>query len=200
MKAWRLSGATPPESPRSDQASPMTGDQTVGTPEGDPEEPGYRRIGPVQIRRDASYGPIALILVSFAGGQFFADPGIEVTLFDAGAVDDHAVGVVVVFQELDLYVMGLEDGRIRAVDGRLENSDCTVDYLPDDPRGRSRNPNGTTGVLTDSCGGGVWAMTGDAISGTNEPLRTPQITFRRADDGLLHVWVEVITLDVTTTE
>lgn len=185
----------------------MTDDQaTPEAADGESDEPGYRQVGPVRIRRDASYGPIALILVSLAGifavfwGQFFADPGIDVTLFDAGTVDDHAVGVVVVFEELDLYVIGLEDGRIRAVDGRLENSACTVNYLPDDPRGRSHNPTGTTGVLEDSCGGAVWALTGDAISGTNEPLRTPQITFRRDEDDALHVWVEIITLDVTTGE
>jgi hypothetical protein len=185
----------------------MTGDlATLEAVDGESEEPAYRQVGPVRIRRDASFGPIALILVSLIGifavfwGELFADPGIEVTLFDAGAVDDHAIGVVVVFEQLDLYVIGLEDGRVRAVDGRLDNSSCTVSYLPDDPRGRSRNPTGASGVLEDPCGDGVWALTGDAISGTNEPLRTPQVTFLRADDGLLHVWVEIIAPAVTTGE
>lgn len=172
----------------------------------DPGGPGYRQVGPVRIRRDASYGPIVLVLVSLIGifavlwGQLFADPGIEVTLFDAGRVTDHDIGQVVVFEELDLYVIGLEDGRIRAVDGRLDGVACRVTYLPDDPRGRSRNPTGVNGVLEDSCSGGVWAMTGDVVSGSDEPLRTPQITFKRDAAGDLHVWVELITLDVTTDE
>jgi len=131
-------------------------------------------------------------------GQLFATPGIDVTLFDAGRVDDHGIGLVVVFAELDLYVLGLEDGRIRAVDGRLNGTECRVSYLPDDERGQELNPTGMTGVLGDACTGAVWAMTGDVISGTDEPLRTPQITFKRDSEGELRVWVEVITLDVTT--
>lgn len=185
----------------------MASDQvTIEGVDGDSEEPGYRRVGPVRIRRDASFGPIALVLVSLAGifavfwGQFFTDPGIDVTLFDAGRVDDHAIGVVMAFEESDLYVVGLEDGRIRAVDGRLEGTGCVVRYLPDDSRGRLRNPNGTAGVLEDACTGAVWAMTGDVISGADEPLRTPQITFKRDDEGALRVWVEIITVDVTSGE
>ena len=185
----------------------MTRDR-AGSPAADEQsdEPGYRQVGPVRIRRDASYGPIALVLISVIGvfavlwGQLFADPGIEVTLFDAGRVDDHAIGKVVVFEDLALYVIGLEDGRIRAVDGRLDGTDCRVTYLPDDLRGRVKNPERIPGVLEDPCSEAVWAMTGDAISGTNRPLRTPQITFKRDDAGDLHVWVEIITLEVTTGE
>jgi hypothetical protein len=185
----------------------MTSDEiALAGIDGESEEPGYRQLGPVRIRRDASFGPIALVLVSLAGilavlwGQLFADPGINVTLFDAGLVDDHGIGKVVAFEELDLYVVGLEDGRIRAVDGRLDGTTCRVRYLPDDGRGRVLNPNGTTGVLEDGCTGGVWAMTGDVISGSDEPLRTPQITFKQGDEAALHVWVEIITLDVSTGE
>ncbi len=172
----------------------------------EPEEPGYRQIGPVRIRRDASIGPIVLVAVSLAGilavlwGQLFAAPGIIVTQFDAGRLDAHGIGQVVVFPEVDLYVIGLEDGRIRAVDGRLDGTECSVTYLPDDARGQTRNPNGVTGALEDACTGGVWAMTGDAISGADEPLRTPLVTFHRDDTGMLHVWVELITLDVSTGE
>ena len=185
----------------------MTSDGTsLQGVDSEPEEPGYRQIGPVRIRRDASIGPIVLVAVSLAGilavlwGQLFAAPGIVVTQFDAGPLDDHGIGQVVAFPELDLYVIGLEDGRIRAVDGRLDGTECRVTYLPDDARGRTRNPDGVTGTLEDTCSGGVWAMTGDVISGADEPLRTPLVTFHRDDAGLLHVWVELITLDVSTGE
>lgn len=185
----------------------MTSDESsVEGVDSESEGPGYRQIGPVRLRRDASIGPMVLVVVSLAGvlavlwGQLFAAPGIVVTQFDAGPLDDHGIGKVVVFPELDLYVIGLEDGRIRAVDGRLDGSECRVAYLPDDARGRVRNPNGVAGALEDACSGGVWAMTGDAISGADEPLRTPFVTFRRDDAGLLHVWVELITLDVSAGE
>ena len=182
----------------------MTNDRTtLAGVDGELEEPGYRQVGPVRIRRDASFGPIALVAVSLAGilavlwGQLFADPGIAVTQFDAGPIDDHGIGKVVVFEELDLYVVGLEDGRIRAVDGRLDGTDCSVRYLPDDGRGRVRNPSGVRGVLEDACSGGVWSVAGDAISGSDEPLRTPQVAFRWDAAGVLHVWVEMITLTVS---
>jgi hypothetical protein len=190
-----------------DQFGTMTSDRTsIEDVESEPEETRYQQIGPVRIRRDASVGPIMLVAVSLAGilavlwGQLFADPGIIVTQFDAGRLDAHGIGQVVAFPELDLYVIGMADGRIRAVDGRLEGTECSVTYLPDDARGRSRNPNGVMGALEDVCTGGVWAMTGDAISGAEEPLRTPLVTFHRDDVGLLHVWVELITLDVSTGE
>jgi hypothetical protein len=185
----------------------MTGDRaTLERVDSEQEEPEYRQIGPVWIRRDTSIGPIVLLAVSLAGilavlwGQLFAAPGIIVTQFDAGTLDAHGIGQVVAFPELDLYVIGMEDGRIRAIDGRLDGTECSVTYLPDDARGRSRNPNGVTGALEDACTGGVWAMTGDAISGADEPLRTPLVTFHRNDAGMLHVWVELITLDVSIDE
>jgi len=180
----------------------MTGDgAAIGDDAPPAGEIGYRQIGPFRIRRDASIGPIALIVVSVLGigavfwGQFMAEPGIVVIQFDAGAVDDYAIGKVVAFEERDLYLVGMEDGRIRAVDGRVNGSDCAVTYIPDDPRGRLRNPNGVFGVLEDPCSGDVWAMTGDAISGADQPLRTPQLTFARDDAGVMHVWVEIISAD-----
>jgi hypothetical protein len=182
----------------------MTTDRTTRAGvDGELEEQEYRQVGPVRIRRDASFGPIALVAVSLAGilavlwGQLFADPGIAVTQFDAGPIDDHGIGEVVMFEELDLYIVGLEDGRIRAVDGRLDDTDCSVEYLSDDERGRVRNPSGVAGVLEDACSNGVWSVAGDAISGSDEPLRTPQVAFRRDSTGVLHVWVEIINLTVS---
>lgn len=148
----------------------------------------------------AAAGPLALLVVSAIGilavfwGRFVADPGIEVTLFDAGPIETFAIGEVVAFPERDLYVIGLEDGRIRAIDGRVEFSGCSVDYLPDDPRGRERNPTGSAGVLVDPCSGAVWSVAGDAIARVDEPLRTPRVSFPRDASGIVHVSVEVITV------
>jgi len=139
-----------------------------------------------------------LLLVSAAGiatvlwGIFVADPDITVFHYDAGPVEDYEVRQMNAFPEIDLYLYGLDSGGIRALDGRVEASGCTVRWLPDDDRGRVRNPGSLAGVLEDPCSGAIWSVEGNAISGTNEPLRTPQVTFQPRSDGKLHVFVELI--------
>ncbi len=144
-----------------------------------------------------SVGPIVLLLVAAAGvaaviwGVLVADPDIEVFLFDAGPVTELAVGEVKPLAQVDVYVVGLEDGRIRAIDGVVQSTGCAVRFLPDDERARSRNPLRQPGVFVDPCGDGVWAITGDAVAG-EEPLRTFYLTYERDENGVQHVQVEVI--------
>jgi len=167
-----------------------------------PEAPQARRIGPITI--PANFGPFMLLLVSALGigavfwGAFVSDPGIEVVQFDAGVeatlLDTLRERDVVVFPEQDLYLVGLEDGRLRVVDGRVEFSGCAVEYLPGDTRGRTRNPSGGPGVLEDPCSGAVWSVDGDAIARVNEPLRTPAFSFQRDEEGVRHLFIEVITV------
>lgn len=164
--------------------------------------PPARRIGPVTVPRNI--GPTMLFLVSGLAiaavfwGAFAADPDIEVRRFDAGPeeaiLDTLRTGRLATFPGEDLYVVGLEDGRLRAIDGRVEFSGCAVDYLPDDPRGGLRNPNGVPGVLEDPCSGAVWSIAGDAIERVNEPLRTPEFSFEDDEDGIRHMFIEVITV------
>ena len=164
----------------------------------DASESQPRRLGPVTLPRNI--GPLMLFLVSAIGilavfwGRFVADPGIEIELFDAGPTEALLERAVVAIPEQDLYLVGLEDGRVRAVDGRVEFSGCAVDYRSDDPRGRAYNPHGVPGVLEDPCSGAVWSVAGDAIARVDEPLRTPNVTYRTGEDGLQHVIVEVITV------
>ncbi|MBG93019.1 MAG: hypothetical protein CL792_03465 [Chloroflexi bacterium] len=147
-----------------------------------------------------SLGPIALVTFSvltvfiFLWGEIVADPQIEVYQFDAGSIEQFDIGKIVILDDMNFYLIGMEDGRIRAVDGRNEQSGCNVIYDSDDIRGTSKNPLSITGVLLDLCSDSVWALTGDAISGANYPLRTPQVTYKRGEEGILHVWVEVITV------
>jgi hypothetical protein len=136
----------------------------------------------------------ALGILAVFWGRFVADPAIQIELFDAGPVEALLETNVIAFPERDLYLVGLEDGRVRAVDGRVEFSGCQVDYLPDDPRGRGRNPHQQSGVLEDPCSGAVWSVAGDAIAKVDEPLRTPQISFVTNAAGVQHVFVEVITV------
>ena len=164
--------------------------------------PAPRRIGPITVPRNL--GPTMLLISSALGiaavfwGQFVSDPGIEVRLLDAGpeaAVldvlrDDHVYPI----PGEDLYVVALDDGRLRAVDGRVQFSGCAVDYLPNDPRGETRNPFRAPGVLEDPCSGAVWSVAGDAIARVDEPLRTPQISFKNDEDGVRHLFVEVISV------
>jgi hypothetical protein len=166
------------------------------------EAPVGRRLGPVTI--PPNIGPLMLLLVSAIGigavvwGAFFANPDIHVQLFDAGPEEELLTSLraypVAAFPEQNLYVVGLDDGRLRAVDGRVEASGCNVVYEPDDPRGGARNPFGNPGVLEDPCSGAVWSVAGDAIAGSDEPLRTPQISFNEDAGGVRHLFVEVISI------
>lgn len=148
--------------------------------------------------------PIALIVIAIASigavvwGSLVADPGIQVIDFDAGDVRDLSIGHVKPFDELNFYLVGLADGRVRAVDGRVASNDCHVEWLPDDPRGREMNPLGNPGIYADPCSEATWAMTGDALTpgpGGPEALRTFNVEFRTLDDGIQHVFVEVIGRD-----
>lgn len=126
-------------------------------------------------------------------GVFVANPQVSVREFDAGPVDERfAIGRVVPFPEVNVYVVGLEDGRVRALDGIVRSTGCSVQWRPDDERGRAANPRTAAGVFHDPCSGQYWAATGDALDG-DEPLRT----FRRFPvvnevDGLDHLIIEVI--------
>lgn len=143
-------------------------------------------------------GPTALLAMTLLGlfaviWGWLNPPGINVTYVNAGPEDQFAIGEVTPFAEHDFYIVGLEDGRLRALDGRIQSSGCSVEWLPGDARGTAHNPRGLAGVFHDPCSGALWSMLGNAISGTNEPMRTPHLEPRRADDGqTLHVYVELI--------
>jgi hypothetical protein len=130
-------------------------------------------------------------VVGVIWGTFFP-AHVPVEMLDAGPETGFAIGKVVVFPEQNVYLIGLPDGEIRAVDGVVKGDHCTLEYRPDDLRGTSRNPLKTPGVLVDPCSGAVWAATGDAIEGADEPLRTFSVMGVDGPDGTRHVSVEVI--------
>jgi hypothetical protein len=143
-------------------------------------------------------GPTALMIVSgfFIGVVLWGviNPvEVRVSYFDAGAVHSFEIGRVTAFPEVDLYVVGMEDGRLRAIDGRVAGTDCRVLWLPGDERGREHNPGGRTGVFEDPCTGAHWSMIANAIQGSDRPLRTPHIDYRRGADGqATHAFIERI--------
>ena len=149
-------------------------------------------------RVPAWLGPVALLLTSlfFIGvvlwGTFNPVP-IQVQLFDAGPVTQFAIHKVVAYPERNLYIVGMEDGRLRAIDGRINGTTCRVEWRPDDPRGAVRNPQGLPGVFHDPCSGALWSFEGNAISGTMEPLRTPRVAPKAVAAGEPeHVTVEMV--------
>jgi hypothetical protein len=151
--------------------------------------------------------PAALLLVSFLSigavfwGRFVADPGIRVFEFDAGPVAGLEIGGVRAFPELNLYLVGLADGRVRAIDGKVHSTQCLVKWNPDDERGRGANPRGTLGTFEDPCSGAIWAVNGNQIDGagrTPEPLRTFELAYTTLADGQQHIFVEVIGRDQVT--
>ena len=141
-------------------------------------------------------GPTALLLLSgfFVGVVIwgFLNPAdIRVEDFDAGRADRFRIGEVTSFPEQNLYVVGMEDGRLRAIDGRVEASGCAVRWQPGDARGRPHNPLGRPGVFEDPCTGAIWSMIANGIDGTDRPLRAPFIHYRAADDGgATHAYIE----------
>ncbi|MCK9486145.1 MAG: hypothetical protein M0R73_05495 [Dehalococcoidia bacterium] len=146
-------------------------------------------------RLPSRLGPVALLLSSmfFIGVVIWgwANPAeIAVEYYDAGRANSFTIGQVTAFPERDLYVVGMQDGRLRAIDGRVEASGCTVDWRPADDRGRLYNPGGAPGVFEDPCSGALWSMVANAIEGSDEPLRTPHIDYRTGADGTTHAFIE----------
>jgi hypothetical protein len=163
-------------------------------------------IGPAQTsqgRMPPWAGPMALLGVTLLGlaavlWGWLNPPSIEISYVDAGPVTQFAISEVTAFPEHDFYIVGLEDGRLRALDGRIQASGCTVEWLPRDSRGAPHNPGGRPGVFHDPCSGALWSMLGNAISDTREPMRTPHIDARRPSEGEpVHVYVERISTGPT---
>ncbi len=180
----------------------MSGDSMAGGRRG-----GLGRVGQAlgsaggRVRRWDSRGRLtlfglALVFVIGLGGAlwgaFFADPDVRLQQLDAGPVGEFAIGEVKPFPEQNVYLVGIEDGRIRALDGIIRDNGCAVEWLPNDARTRSVNPGDRPGAFIDHCSGAVWTALGNAFSGTSEPLRTFQVDYETNDAGVQHVWVEVI--------
>lgn len=146
--------------------------------------------------RGRPVGLLGVLVVLIAGvfavvwGTYRSTPP-RFALVDAGLVLQFAIGRVVAYPEQQFYVVGLADGRLRAVDGYVEASGCAVRWTPDDDRGRARNVDGAPGAYVDACSGGAWYANGDAIPPTAEPLRTFHLEYRTVADGQ-HLWVEVL--------
>ena len=148
------------------------------------------------LRVPAWVGPTALLLLSafFIGvvlWGYFNPAEIRVVYFDAGQADTFERGHLRAYPEQDLYIVGLEDGRLRAIDARVADSGCTATWIADDTRGIPHNPDGAPGVFEDPCSGATWSMEANAIAGTEQPLRTPYIDYRPSSDGTgVHAFVE----------
>ena len=154
------------------------------------QQPG---LGPMGAR--ITVGVIVLVtafgIFGWARGIMAGGPDVPVLLLDAGPESRFAIGEVVVFPEQNLYLIGVENGRIRAVDG-IARSGCAVRWLPDDPRGAAKNPRQVPGAYEDPCSGGVWAASGDVLEGTEQPMRTFVVQSKTQPDGSRRVQVEVL--------
>lgn len=138
---------------------------------------------------------VAFFLFALAGvvrGALFARPDIHVRWVDAGPESDYAIGHVIPLAGQGVYVIGIENGTLRAVDGLVKATGCWVEFLPTDARGRAHNPRQQPGAFRDPCSGAVWAASGDAIEGALVPLRTFPVASFMAPDGSRHVRVEVV--------
>jgi len=145
--------------------------------------------------------PGAMLVITLIGigavlwGRFVDPTEIAVRDFDAGVVRDYAIGDVRPFPEVDIFMVGLEDGRLRAIDGRVASTGCVVEYHPEDTRGTLANPLGRDGAFVDPCSGAAWYLDGDQLDAAgrdSEPLRTFVITFETPPGEEQHAYVEVI--------
>lgn len=147
--------------------------------------------------------PAALLFVSLGTvlgsiwGGLFANPGIKAFEHDAGPVDQFAIGEVRAYEDLEFFIVGRADGRLRALDARVRSSGCVVGWHPADPRGVEHNPLARPGAFIDPCTGAAWSMEGNLIASPNtpEPLRTFELAFKTLDSGRQHVFVEVLGRD-----
>lgn len=137
-------------------------------------------------------GFFVLALAGVVRGAYFARPDIHVQWVDAGPETQYAIGRVIPLVGQGVYVIGLEDGSLRAVDGLVKGSGCWLEFLPGDERGRPQNPRQEPGAYRDPCTGAMWAASGNAIEGGRVPLRTFAVASFVAPDGTRHVRVEVL--------
>jgi hypothetical protein len=156
-------------------------------------------IAPRSWRSWLAPGAMALITLIGIGAVFwgrFVDPTtIAVQSFDAGEVQSYEIGEVRPFEDVQIFMVGLEDGRLRAVDARVESSGCIAEFHPEDGRGAVDNPLGRDGSYVDPCTGASWFLDGDqldAAGGASEPLRTFVITYETPPGDVQHAYVEVI--------
>lgn len=156
----------------------------------------YRRLSRWDAKGRLTAAALALIIgIALFGalwGAFVADPDIKVQELDAGPVTAFEIGKISPYPELNVYLVGMQDGRIRALDGIVKDSGCAVEWRPDDTRAASANPNRTPGAYVDPCSGAVWNKVGDAFTGTRDPLRTFRVSYDTNEQGVQHVYVEVI--------
>jgi hypothetical protein len=131
-------------------------------------------------------------LFAWGRGVVSGGPAVPVRWLDAGPESAFAIGQVVELAGAHVYVIGLENGQLRAIDGIVEGSRCAVRWLPDDTRGVAKNPRGTAGVYEDRCSAAVWAATGDALTLDTPPLRTFEVRGATGTDGVKRVEVEVL--------
>jgi hypothetical protein len=165
-----------------------------------PSRSGLARLG-ARIRAWDARGRLTLLgilLVTVIGiggvvwGSLFADPQVEVQELDAGPVSRFAIGQVIPYPDVNVYLVGIEDGRIRALDGIERGSGCALRWDPADERTRAVNAGGHPGAFTDPCTGKVWTNVGNSFGGAASPLRTFQVIYDTNAEGVQHVWVEVI--------
>jgi len=156
-------------------------------------------LGPRSWRSWLAPGAMAFItLLGVAAvfwGRFVDPPSIAVLDFDAGPVAEYAVGDVRPFPEVDVFIVGLASGQLRALDARVASSGCVVEFRPDDARGAARNPLGRAGAFVDPCTGATWLLDGDqfeAAGRSPEPLRTFAVDYETPPGDVQHVYVEVI--------
>ena len=146
-------------------------------------------------------GPFVLIVFSVAGigatvwGGTAGKAEFIVESYDAGSLDQFAIGRLVAFEGPGLYVYGRESGQLRILDGVVRTNGCRVQWLPDDTRASSANPGGGPGAFFDACSGAIWAITGDAVTGTDQPLRTFTFLVVVQPDGTEQLFIEVIGRD-----
>lgn len=133
----------------------------------------------------------AISIGAVVWGNYFAHPDVTVRMVDGGPTSALAIGKVHPLEGENVYLVGLADGRVRALDGLVATSGCAVVWRPDDEAGRALNPEQQPGVFEDPCTGRRFTMVGDALD-SNEPLRTFQIRYNLGDDGYQHIRVEVI--------
>jgi hypothetical protein len=131
-------------------------------------------------------------LIAWGRGVVAGGPAVPVRWVDAGPDSAFAIGRVVELPGEHVYVIGLENGQLRAIDGIVEGSRCAVRWLPADVRGAAKNPRGEPGVYEDTCSPAVWAATGDALTPDTAPLRTFEVRANTDDDGVRRAEVEVL--------
>ena len=98
-------------------------------------------------------------------------PKISIEQFDAGSISNFDIGDVVYFQDQEFYLVGMRNGKLRALKQSIKDS-CTLNYFGLRHNNDNKiKPFSIQNIFFDNCDN-LWRVNGDSFFQNQVPLKT----------------------------